>query len=77
MSGGGIGAEFFVFLAGAFVGECFFGAKMVGEAVFCGRISSWCVSWQGKHQDGGKITWRGNGGEIPCKGPSQLQSLCG
>ena len=33
--GGGIGAELFAFLVGAFVGGYPFGAEVVGEDIFC------------------------------------------
>ena len=52
------------------------GAEVVGVTIFCWQKSSWYVSWWGNHQNGGKIIWRGNGGEFPRKGLSQL-SPCG
>ena len=45
---------------------------MVGVAFFVGKKQGWYGSWQGEHQNGGKIIWRGNGGENPRKGRSQL-----
>ena len=68
--------NFSLFLVGAFAGVLNFGAEVVGVAFFVGKKQGWYGSWQGEHRNGGKITWRGNGGENPRKGPSQL-SPCG
>ena len=69
--------NFSLFLVGAFAGVLNFGAEVVGVAFFCWQKIKLVRSWWGKHQNGGKITWRGNGGEIPRKGPSQLSPYGG
>ena len=68
--------KFSLFLVGAFAGGYPFGAEVVGVAIFRWQKIKLVRSWWGKHQNGGKISWRGNGAEILCKGPSQL-SPCG
>ena len=74
--GGGIGAELFAFFGGGVCRGVSFWSGRWERIFFAGKNQGWYVSWQGKHQNRGKITWRGNGGENPRKGPSQL-SPCG
>ena len=73
---GGIGAEFFDFLVGAFAGGYLFGAEVVRVMIFRWQKIGLVRKLAGEHQNGGKKTWSGNGGEIPRKDPSQL-SPCG
>ena len=74
--GGGIGADFFIFFGRGVCRGVKFLNGSGGVAFFHWLKNKLVRSWWGKHQNGGKITWRGNGGEIPRKGPGQL-SPCG
>ena len=76
LCGGGIGAELFAFLVGAFAEGCTIGAEVVGEVIFRWQKNGLVRKLAGETSKQGKITWRGNDAENPHKGPLQL-SPCG
>ena len=75
--GGGIGAEIFaVFGGGVCRGVYNWSGSGGGGNFLLVKNRDWYLSWQGEHRNTSKTTWRGNGGENPRKGPSQV-SPCG
>ena len=73
---GELGRNYSLFLVGGGCRGYPFGAKVVGVDIFCRQKAGLVRKLAGEHRNGGKITWRGNGGENPRKGLLQL-SPCG